>query len=97
MTNGVVVGDGGYLSQAKAKALAQRGVYLLTAIRKNMRHVAGQFQLACLQLRNRVEELFEFVKGAFGSVRTTHRAAHALPIHLLCCLLTYSLYKSRIA
>ena len=97
MKEGIVVGDGGYLSQAKAKELAQRGVYLLTTTRKNMRHVASQFQLACLQLRHRVEELFEFMKGAFGAVRTTHRAAHALPIHLLCCFLAYSLYKSLIA
>jgi IS5 family transposase len=97
MKDGIVVGDGGYLSQAKAKELAQRGVYLLTATRKNMRHLASQFQLACLQLRHRVEELFEFMKGAFGAVRTTHRAAHALPIHLLCCFLAYSLYKSLIA
>ena len=97
MQDGIVVGDGGYLSQAKAKELARRGVYLLTTTRKNMRHVASHFQLACLQLRHRVEELFEFVKGAFGAVRTTHRAPHALPIHLLGCLLAYSLYKSLIA
>ena len=44
-----------------------------------------------------VEELFAFLKCAFEAVRTTHRAAHALPIHLLCCLLAYSLYKSLIA
>ena len=97
MHDGIVVGDGGYLSQARATALAQRGVYLLTATRKNMRKVASQFQLACLQLRHRVEEIFAFLKNAFGAVRTTHRAAHALPIHLLCCLLAYSLYKSLIA
>ena len=96
MKDGIVVGDGGYLSQAKATELGARGVYLLTATRKNMRHLASQFQLACLQLRHRVEEVFEFMKGAFGAVRTTHRAAHALPIHLLCCLLAYSLYKSLI-
>ena len=97
MKEGIVVGDGGYLSQAQATALAQRGVYLLTATRKNMRKVASQFQLACLQLRHRVEEVFAFLKNAFGAVRTTHRAAQALPIHLLCCLLAYSLYKSLIA
>jgi hypothetical protein len=34
---------------------------------------------------------------AFGVGRTTHRATHALPIHLLCGLLAYSLYKSLIA
>src|SRR5262245_6816554 len=84
----------GYLPQAKATELAQRGVYLLTATRKNMRHVASQFQLACLQLRHRVEKVFAFLKVAFGAARTTHRATHALPIHLLCCLLAYSLYNS---
>jgi len=96
LKDGIVVGDGGYLSQAKAKDLAQRGVYLLTSTRKNMRHLASQFQLACLQLRHRVEELFAFLKCAFGAVRTTHRASYALPIHLLCSLLAYSLYKSLI-
>jgi len=44
-----------------------------------------------------VEELFAFLKNTFGAVCTTHRAAHALPIHSLCCLLAYSLYKSLIA
>jgi IS5 family transposase len=97
MKDGIVVGDGGSLSQGKAKELAQRGVYLLTTTRKNMRHVASQFQLACLQLRHRGEEVFAFLKVAFGAVRTTHRASHALPIHLLCCLLAYSLYKALIA
>lgn len=95
--DGIVVGDGGYLSKAKARELAQRGVYLLTPTRKNMRQLASQFQLACLRLRHRVEELFDFLKCAFGAVRTTHRAAHALPIHLLGCLLAYSFYKALIA
>jgi hypothetical protein len=56
LKDGLVVGDGGYLSQAKATELAARGVYLLTTTRKNRRHVASQFQLACLQLRHRVED-----------------------------------------
>lgn len=97
MTDGLVVGDGGSLSQATATELAQRGVSLLTATGKNRWKVASQFQLACLQLRHRVEELFAFMKCAFGAGRTTHRAAHALPIHLLSCVLAYSLYKSLIA
>jgi hypothetical protein len=62
-----------------------------------MRHLASPFQLACLRLRHRGKELFDFLTGAFGAVRTTHRAAYALPIHLLGCLLAYSLYKSLIA
>ena len=92
-----MVGDGGYLSQAKAKELVKHGVYLLTPTRKNMRHVASQFQLTCLQLRHRAKEVVAFMKEAFGAVRSTHRAARALPIHMLCCLLAYSLDKSWIA
>ena len=92
-----MIGDGGYLSQAKARELAARGVYLLTASRKKMRSLASQFQFACLQLRHRIEELFACLKNAFGAIRITPRAAPALPIHLLCCLLAYSLYKSLIA
>lgn len=41
-----------------------------------------------------VEELFDFLKCAFGAVRITHRAAYALPMHLRDCLRAYSLYKS---
>jgi hypothetical protein len=64
MKTGIVVGDGGSLSQATE--LAARGVYLLTATRKTMRHVASQFQLACLQLRHRVEELFVLKECLWG-------------------------------
>jgi hypothetical protein len=96
MQSGIVVGDRGYLSEAKAYELGSRGVYVLTGIRKNMRKLASQFQLACLQARHRIEELFEFLKCAFGLVRSTHRASYALPIHLLVCFLAYSLYKQLI-
>jgi Transposase DDE domain len=96
MQSGIVVGDRGYLSEAKAYELGSRGVYVLTGIRKNMRKLASQFQLACLQARHRIEELFEFLKCAFGLVRSTHRASYALPIHLLVCFLAYSRYKQLI-
>jgi len=97
MTTGIVVGDRGYISEAKAHELGSRGIYVIAAICKNMRKLATQFQLACLQARHRIEEVFEFLKCAFGLVRTTHRASYALPIHLLVCLLAYSLYKQLIA
>jgi len=93
MATGGVVGDRGYLSQSKAQELGRRGIQLITAIRKNMKKLASQFQVACLQARHRVEELFEFLKCCFGLVRTTHRADHAFAGHLLVCLLAYSCYK----
>ena len=91
MTNGMVVGDGGYLSQAKAKELARRGVYLLTTTRKNMRHLASQFQLACLQLRHRVEEIFAFLKNVFGS--SARPIAQHMPSRFTCWAV-YSLIPS---
>jgi hypothetical protein len=91
MTTGVVVGDRGYISEAKAQELGARRTYVFTAIRKNIRKLASQFQLACLQARYRIEELFEFLNCAFGLVHTTHRAPYAFPIHLMVCLVAYSL------
>jgi hypothetical protein len=44
-----------------------------------------------------VEDLSESLKYVFGTVCPTYRAAHARPIHVLCCLPAYSLYKSLIA
>ena len=93
MTTGIVVGDRGYISQEKAEELGRRGIQLITGIRKNMKKLASQFQMACLQARHRVEELFEFLKCCFGLVRTTHRADYAFGVHLLVCLLAYSFYK----
>ena len=84
--DGIVVDDGGYLSKAKATELAQRGVYLFTPTRKNMRHIANPFQLARLQLRHRVKEVFAFLKFAFGAVRITRRAVGLpMPSPFTCC------------
>jgi hypothetical protein len=95
--HGLVGGAGGYLSQARAKALAQRGVSLVPPTRKHRRPLASQFQLACLRPRHRVEEVVAVRKNALGAERTTPRAAQALPIPLLCSVLAYSLYKALIA
>ena len=43
MQDDIVVGDGGYLSQAKARELPARRMYLLTPTRKTMRYLADQF------------------------------------------------------
>jgi hypothetical protein len=58
--------------------------------RNNMRAFANQFPLARLSLRHWVDDVFAFLKIAFGAVRPTHRVAHALPIQLLCCCLASS-------
>lgn len=64
---------------------------------ETMRKLVSQFQVACLQLRHKGGELFEFLKCASGLVRITHRAPYALPVHVLVCLPAYSLYKHLIA
>jgi IS5 family transposase len=93
MASGILVGDAGYVSAAKAEELGARGVKLVTGIRKNMKKLATAFDLACLRARRRVEEVFGFLKCSFGLVRSTHRAPYALPIHLLACVLAYCLFK----
>ena len=97
MTTGILVSDSGYVSQAKAEQLGARGVKYVTSIRKNRKKLATQFDLACLRARRRVEEVFGFLKCSFGLVRSTHRAPHALPIHILACVLAYCLFKELFA
>src|SRR5262249_25780505 len=80
----------------KPRKLPNAASTLLTPTRKNMRHLAPHFQLTCPQLHHRGEEVFAVLQTAFDIVRTTHRAAYALPIHLLGCLLAYLLSKSLI-
>jgi hypothetical protein len=63
---GKVVGDRGYISEAKAYELGSRGVYVLTGIRKNMRKLASPFQLARLQARHRIEELLNSSSAPSG-------------------------------
>src|SRR5438876_1221681 len=72
--HGLVVGDRGYISQAKAEELGRRGIKLCTPIHKNMKKLATPFQVACLQARHRVEGAFEFLECGFGMIRSTHRA-----------------------
>jgi hypothetical protein len=97
MTTGVVVGDRGSISEAIAGERGVRGLYGITALRKTRRNLPSQCQLPCLHARHRIEELCEFLKGAFGLGRSTPRAASALPIHLLVCLAASSLYKQLFA
>jgi IS5 family transposase len=97
MASGILVGDAGYVSKAKAEELGARGVTLVTGIRKNMKKLATAFDLACLRARRRVEEVFGFLKSSFGLVRSTHRAPYALPILLLACVLAYCLFKELFA
>jgi hypothetical protein len=90
--DGSVVGDGGSLSQAKAKALAHRGVSLFTSIRKNMRHGASQVQLACLILRHRGEEVCEFRKALLGL--SARRTGLRMRFRFTCCVVYWPLLSS---
>jgi len=96
LKEGIVIGDGGYLSQAKARDLAQRGGICSRPPARICATSLLTFSLVCLQLRLRVKELLAFLKCSFGAVRTTRRVARALPVRLLGCLPVYSLYKSLI-
>ena len=66
MKDGIVVGDGGYLSQAKAKELAHHGVYLLTATRKNIRHMVS-FSWRVFSCASAWKNLSRFSRTPLGS------------------------------
>ena len=83
MKDGIVVGDGGYLSQAKAKELAQRGVYLLTATRKNMRILPASFSWHACNCATAWRKSSRFSRMPSG--RCAPRTALLMPYVFTCC------------
>jgi hypothetical protein len=71
--DGMVAGDSGSRSQAKARELATRGISLIPTPRKHRRALATQFQLACLQFRHRGGALRMFAMGLWAGADHTPR------------------------
>ena len=87
----------GYLSQALLERLWQRGLHLVTGIRRNRKNDRMPL-LDKLLLRKRfpIETLFEVLKSSMGLEHSRHRSpVHAL-VHILSCLAAYTLAQSKV-
>lgn len=100
MVNGLqgkLLGDKAYISQALFERLWQKGLHLITGIRRNMRNYLMPI-LDKLLLRKRfiVETLFDRLKSDMGLEHTRHRSPINALVHIISCLAAYSISDKRV-
>ena len=94
---GKLLGDKGYISQALFERLWQKGLHLITGIRKNMKnHLMPILDKLLLRKRFIVETLFDRLKSGMGLEHSRHRSPANALVHILSCLAAYSLSENKV-
>ena len=93
---GKLYADKGYISKDLFARLWQRGLHLITGIRKNMKNYLMPM-IDKLRLRRRfvVETVFDALKSQFGLVHTRHRSTKNAMVHILSCIAAYQLSPNK--
>jgi hypothetical protein len=93
---GKVFADKGYIGKNVFQSLWQRGLHLITGIRKNMKNYLMPWLDKCL-LRKRfiVETVFDTLKSHMGLEHSRHRSPINALIHILSCLAAYALKPTK--
>lgn len=87
---GLLFGDKGYVKQELFDALYQRGVKLVTGIKKKMKNrLMPLFEKILLRKRSIIETVFSVLKGTFEIEHTRHRSVWNAFIHVLSALVAY--------
>ena len=94
---GKLLADKGYISKKLFDRLWGQGLHLITGIRRNMKNYLMPI-LDKLLLRKRfiVETLFDKLKSEMGLEHTRHRSPTNAFVHILSCLVAYTLGKTKI-
>ena len=88
---GKVYADKGYISHEVFTTLWQRGLHLITGIRRNMRnHLMLLGDKILLRKRFVIETVFEILKCEMGLEHTRHRSPVNAMVHILSCLVAYA-------
>ena len=77
--------DKGYLSKALLERLRQRGLHLITGVRRSRKNSLLPLPAKVL-LRNDAETLFVKIKSSMGLGHTGHRSPANALVHILSCL-----------
>jgi len=84
---GMVFGDRGYISKAKAETLEAQGLKLITTLKKNMKKIARtKEERDLLRHRGMIETLFDHLKNSLMLWHTRHRSPINAFAHLMSCL-----------
>ena len=89
--SGKLDADKGYISRAVFSTLWQRGLHLITGIRRNMRnHLMLLGDKIMLHKRFVIETVLDILKSEIGLEHTRHRSPVNAMVHVLSCLVAYA-------
>jgi hypothetical protein len=88
--NGWLFGDRGYMDKKLSKRLLEKGIELVTKVRKNMKdNILEPIKKYLLKKRNIIETIIDQLKNILTMDHTRHRSIINFQVHLLAGLLAY--------
>jgi hypothetical protein len=88
---GKLYADKGYIGRALFNKLWQRGLHLITGIRRNMRnHLMPLADKLMLRKRFVIETVLDILKSEMGLEHSRHRSVINAMVHVLSCLVAYA-------
>jgi hypothetical protein len=88
---GKIYADKGYISRALFSQLWQRGLQLITGIRRNMRnYLMPLAEKLMLRKRFVIETVLDTLKSEMGLEHSRHRSVMNAMVHILSCLVAYA-------
>jgi len=89
--SGKAYADKGYISREEFRKLWQRGLHLITGIRRNMRnHLMLLGDKIMLRKRFVIETVLDILKWEMGLEHSRHRSPVNAMVHILSCLVAYA-------
>jgi IS5 family transposase len=93
---GFLFGDKGYISQELFERLYQRGLKLVTGIKKNMKNkLMNMKEKILLRKRSISETIFDYLKNKFSLVHTRHRSFLNALVHMTSTLVEYQMKPTK--
>lgn len=94
--SGLIFGDKGYISSELFKELHDRGLKLITGIKKNMKNVLmSSYEKIMLRKRSIIETVFSYFKGTLELEHSRHRSVANFLVHILGVLVSYSFLPTK--
>ena len=88
---GKLYADKGYIGTELFKALWQRGLHLITGIRRNMKnYLMPMADKITLRKRFVIETVLDTLKSEMGLEHSRHRSVANAMVHVLSCLIAYA-------
>ena len=88
---GKLYADKGYVGHKLFKTLWQRGLHLITGIRRNMKnHLMPITDKIMLRKRFLIETVLDTLKSEMGLEHSRHRSVINAMVHVLSCLVAYA-------